>query len=60
MKLLGNSRYGKTVTNIDRHRNVQYCTKAGTSSPTNNKRFRQLEVVTDNAYEIEMSKGVVT
>ena len=52
--------YGKTVTNIDRHRNFQYCTKAGTSSLINNKRFRQLEVVTDNAYEIEMSKGVVT
>ena len=60
MKLLGNSGYGKTVTNIDRHRNVQYCTKAGTSSLINNKLFRQLEVVTDSAYEIEMSKGVVT
>ena len=48
------------MTNIDRHRNVQYCTKAGTSSLINNTRFRQLEVVTDNAYEIEMSKGVVT
>ena len=60
MKLLGNSGYGRTVTNIDRHRNVQYCTKAGTSSLINNKHFRQLEVVTDNAYEIEMSKGVVT
>ena len=60
MKLLGNSGYGKTVTNIDRHRNVLYCTKARTSSLINNKRFRQLEVVTNNAYEIEMSKGVVT
>ena len=60
IKLLGNSGYDKTATNIDRHRNVQYCTKAGTSSLINNKRFRQLEVVTDKAYEIEMSKGVVT
>ena len=60
MKLLGNCGYGKTVTNIDRHRNVQYCTKAGTSSLINNKCFRQLEFVTDNAYEIEMSKCVVT
>ena len=59
MKLRANSGYGKTVTNIDRHRNVQYCTKAGTSSLINNKRFRQLEVVTDNAYQIEMSKVVV-
>ena len=60
MILLGNSGYGKTVTNIDRNRNVQYCTKAGTSSLINNKHFRQLDVVTDNAYEIEMGKGVVT
>ena len=60
MKLLGNSGYGKTVTNIDRHRNVQYCTKTGMSSLIINKRFRQLEFVTDNAYEIEMSKCVVT
>ena len=60
MKLLGNFGYGKTVTSIDRDRNVQYCTKAGMSSLINNKRFRQLDVVTDNAYKIEMSKGVVT
>ena len=60
MKLLGNSGYGKMVTNIDRNRNVQYCIKSRTSSLINNKRFRQLEVETDNAYAMEMSKGVVT
>ena len=59
MKLLGNSGYGKTVTNVDRHRDLQYCTEVGTSSLINNKRFRQLDVVTDNAYEVEMSKRVV-
>ena len=59
MKLLGNSGYGKTVTNVDRHRDLQYCTEVGTSSLINNKLFRQLEVVTDNAYEVEMSKRVV-
>ena len=59
MKLLGNSGYGKTVTNIDQHRDVQYCTEVGTSSLINNKRYRQLDIVTDNAYEVEMSKGVV-
>ena len=31
MKLLGNSAYGKTVTNVDRHRDVKYCTEGGTS-----------------------------
>ena len=52
MILLGNSEYGKTVTNIDHHRDVKYCTEVGTSALINNKRFRQLDVVTDDAYEI--------
>ena len=59
MKLLGNSGYGKTVTNVDRHRDVKYCTEIGTSALINNTRFRQLDVVTENAYEIEMNKSVV-
>ena len=59
IKLLGNSEYGKTVTNIDRHRDVKYCTEVGTSALINNKRFRQLDVVTDDAYEIELNKQVV-
>ena len=57
MKLLGNSAYGKTVTNIDRHREVKYCTEVGTSSHINNKRFRRLDVVTDDAYEVTSSKA---
>ena len=59
MKLLGNSGYGKTVTNVDRHRDVKYCTEIGTSALINNKRFRQLDVATEDAYEIEMNKSVV-
>ena len=42
IKLLGNSGYGKMVTNVDRHRDVKYCTEIGTSALINNKRFRQL------------------
>ena len=60
MKLLGNSAYGKTVTNIDRHRNVAYCTEVGSSACINNKRFRQLDVVTDDAYEVTASKARLT
>ena len=60
MKLLGNSGYGKTVTNIDRHREVKYCTEVGTSSHINNKRFRQLDVVTDDVYEITSNKARLT
>ena len=60
MKLLGNSGYGKTVNNIDRHHEVKYCTEVGTSSHINNKRFRQLDVVTEDAYEITSNKVRLT
>ena len=60
MKLLGNSAYGKTVTNVDRHHDVKYCTEVGTSRLISNKRFRQLDVVTDDAYEVTSSKARVT
>ena len=60
MKLLGNSAYGKTVTNVDRHRNVTYSTEVGTSLLINNKRFCQLDVVTEDAYEVTSSKACLT
>ena len=60
MKLLGNSAYGKTVTNVDRHRDIKYSTEVGTSALVNNKRFRQLDVVAEDAYEITSSKARVT
>ena len=60
MKLLGNSAYGKTVTNVDRHHDVKYCTEVGTSRPISNKRFRQLDVVAEDAYEVTSSKARVT
>ena len=60
MKLLGNSAYGKTVTNVDRHRKVTYCTEVGTSLLVGNKRFRQLDVVDEDAYEVTSSKARVT
>ena len=60
MKLLGNSAYGKTVTNVDRHRNVTYSTEVGTSALISNKWFRQLDVVTADAYEVTSNKARVT
>ena len=62
MKLLGNSAYGKTVTNVDRHREVTYCTEVGTSLSllVGNKRFRQLDVVAEDAYEVTSSKACLT
>ena len=60
MKLLGNSGYGKTITNVDRHRDVNYCTEKAASLMGNDRRFRQLDVVVDDGYEIEMNKKTVT
>ena len=59
MKLLGNSGYGKTITNVDRHRDVSYCTEKAASLLVNDKRFRQLDIVVDDAYEIELNKKTV-
>ena len=50
MKLLGNSAYGKTVTTVYKHRDVKY-------SHINNKRFLQLDVITDDVYEVTASKS---
>ena len=60
LKLLGNSGYGKTITNMDRHRDVNYCTVKAASIMVNDRRFRQLDVVVDDAHEIEMNKKIVT
>ena len=60
MKLLRNSLYGKTITNVDRHHDVNYCTEKAPSLMVNDRRFRQLDVVVDDAYEIEMNKKTVT
>ena len=60
MKLLGNSGYGKTITNVDRHRDVKYCTEKAASLMVNDRPFRQLDVVVDDAYEIAMNKKTVT
>ena len=59
MKLLGKSAYGKTVTNKDMQRDIKYCIEVVASRCINNRRFRQLDVVTDDVYEIEMAKKKV-
>ena len=45
---------------MDRHRDVKYCTEKATSLTVNDRRFRQLDVVVDDAYEITMNKKSVT
>ena len=41
----------------DRHRDVKYCTEIGTSALFNNKRFRQLDVVTKDRAELTYFHG---
>ena len=56
---IGNSAYGKTVTNVDRHRDTKYCTEVNTSQFINSNRFRQLDVITEDTYEVALNKSVV-
>ena len=56
MKLLGNSAYGKTVTNQERHRNVKICTDTDASRYVNDKHFRALHYIGDGTYEVDMTK----
>ena len=56
MKLLGNSAYGKTITNKDRHRDVQFCDDDEAPKKVNEPQFRQLNVLSEDLYEVELAK----
>ncbi|XP_031572492.1 uncharacterized protein LOC116306555 [Actinia tenebrosa] len=56
MKLVGNSSYGKTITDQERHREVKFCDETKTSRLVNSSFFRQLEVINENTYEIQSAK----
>ena len=60
MKLLRNSGYRKTTTNVDRHRDVKYCTEKAASITVYDRPFRHVDVVVDDAYEIDTKKKTVT
>ena len=60
MKLLGNSGYGKTITNKDRHRQIYYCDDKEAPSKINELRFRQLNTLDDELYEVETAKKKIT
>ena len=56
MKLLGNCGYGKTVTNKDRHRDVVFCTGDEAPVQVNDPRFRQLDQLAEEVYQVEKAK----
>ena len=45
---------------MDRHREVNYCKEKAASLMFNDRRFRQFDIVVDDAYEIEMSRRTVS
>ena len=55
-KLTGNSGYGKTITNKERHRQVKYCDDDEVPELVNPPFFRQLNTIDQNTYEVESSK----
>ena len=60
MKLLGNSAYGKTVTNQEKHMQVQVAHSDETASRlVNLPNFRALHTLDENLYEVELNKKAV-
>ena len=59
-KLVGNSFYGKTITNKEKHRNVVYIAGSDTASAKiRNTKFVSMEEVCDDFYEIVLHKRKV-
>ena len=57
MKLLGNSAYGKSLTNKERHTDIIYCRGTDTSTFISNPLFKKMtQLGNDDIYEVEMLK----
>ncbi len=58
MKPVGNSSYGKTITNKERHREVKYCDDE-VSELVNPPFFRELNPIEVDTYEVQSSKKMI-
>ncbi|XP_072048373.1 uncharacterized protein [Amphiura filiformis] len=59
MKLMGNSSYGKTITNKSKHKNVKIANTPKANQLVNEILFRDLNPITDECYEVEMAKAKI-
>ena len=59
MKLIGNSSYGKTITNKDMHTNVKVCNDEEASKYVNEPLFRDMDEIGQNLYEVSMAKKTI-
>ena len=53
---MGNSSYGKTITDQERHREVQFCEETKASRLINKPFFRQVEQIEENTFEVQSCK----
>ncbi|XP_072170299.1 uncharacterized protein [Diadema setosum] len=60
MKLIGNSSYGKAITNKERHRTVKVGNFMDASKCVQDINFRDAVPISDDCYEIEMAKKTIT
>ena len=57
--ITGNAAYGKTATNLCRHKDVSFCGDAKASRKANSPFFRHLTPITDTVFEVEMKKKTI-
>ena len=60
MKLFGNSAYGKTITNKEGFVNTSYANENDITKKINNPRFKALEELHKNNYEVTTSYKTIT
>lgn len=60
MKLLGNSFYGKTLTNVSSYRDIRYVSPDEADALINNGLFKNLNELDDDVVEVEMAKRKIT
>ena len=53
---VGNSSYGKTITDQERHREVQFCEETKASRLINKPFFRQIDQIEENTFEVQSCK----
>ena len=60
-KLIGNSAYGKTITNKEKHKNVKYVNGAeSASAKVRGRNFDSLTELVDDYYEVVLNKSKVS
>ena len=59
-KTIGNSSYGKTITNQSKFKGIQICTEAEACQAINNPHFLRLSPFGDDVYEVTLSKQAIS